>query len=60
MTKGTIHPIGARVRLKSGGPEMLVVDLDTERSTRIAAWKDGAAVSEHEFKVEMLEGLITA
>lgn len=47
-------PIGARVRLKSGGPDMLVVDLDAERETRIAAWKNGDAVSEATFGVAML------
>jgi hypothetical protein len=30
---------------------MLVVDMDLQRGTRIAAWKDGDAVSEREFAV---------
>lgn len=51
---GTLYPIGARVRLNSGGPDMLIVDMDEARGTRVAAWQSGSAVSEREFKVEML------
>lgn len=50
LTLGTIHPIGARVRLPGQSTEMLVVDMDIQRGTRTAAWKDGDAVSEREFK----------
>lgn len=38
---GTLHPIGARVRLPDQGHDMLVVDMDLQRGTRVAAWKDG-------------------
>lgn len=31
-------PIGTRVRLASGGPEMLIVDLDGERMQVLCAW----------------------
>lgn len=39
-----VYPIGTRVRLASGGPEMLVVDIDPPRSRTKAAWQidDGA------------------
>lgn len=36
-------PIGTRVRLASGGPEMLVVDLDPVRWRVLAAWNGGEA-----------------
>lgn len=60
MIKGTLHPIGSRVRLNSDGPDMLIVDLDPERSTAVAAWKDGDAVSEREFHVDMLTEAVPA
>lgn len=49
MIRGTLHPIGTRVRVLGGGHEMLVVDLDPERNSVIAAWKSGDCVSEREF-----------
>ena len=57
MTRGTLHPIGSHVRLNSGGPDMLIVDLDPERRTVVTAWKDGDAVSEREFHVDMLSAV---
>jgi hypothetical protein len=36
-------PIGTRVRLASGGPDMLVVDLDSVRWCALAAWDGGEA-----------------
>lgn len=33
-----LHGVGARVRLNSGGPEMLVVD--HERGAVVVAWRD--------------------
>lgn len=54
MQRGFAYPLGARVRLKSGGTEMLVVDLDPERSELIAAWKNGDAVSEATFDIATL------
>lgn len=53
-TKGTLYTIGERVRLRSGGPEMLIVDMDPARSSVIAAWKSGDAVSERSFEVAAL------
>lgn len=50
---GKLHPIGAKVR--HDGKDMLIVDMDEARGTRVAAWKDGDAVSEREFKVTELE-----
>lgn len=34
-------PIGTRVRLASGGPEMLVVDIDLYRLRVLCAWPEG-------------------
>ncbi len=36
-------PIGTRVRLASGGPVMLVVDLDPVNFQVMCAWKGGEA-----------------
>lgn len=58
-TKGFLYAIGERVRLNRGGPEMLVVDLDLARSTIVAAWKKGDAVSEREFHVNMIRSTET-
>lgn len=57
MQKGTCYVIGERVRLRSGGLEMLVVDMDPRRSDIVAAWKDGNAVSERHFEVASLEAV---
>jgi len=46
--------LGERVRLRTGGPEMLVVDMDPRRSHLIAAWKNGDAVCEGEFEISSL------
>lgn len=34
-----VYPIGTRVRLASGGPEMIVVDLDEDRANVLCAWR---------------------
>jgi hypothetical protein len=52
---GTLHPIGAKVRHPDQNTDMLIVDMDEARGTRVAAWKDGDAVSEREFNVATLE-----
>lgn len=57
IQKGTCYVIGERVRLRSGGPTMLVVDMDPRRSYLIAAWKEGNAVSERHYEVASLEAV---
>lgn len=48
MTKFAF-PIGTKVRLASGGPEMLIVDLDQETGRYLCSWKHDAVVSEDWF-----------
>ena len=43
------YPIGTRVRLASGGPDMTVVDLDDIKARVLCAWRDGEAVRESWF-----------
>ncbi|WP_316227875.1 MULTISPECIES: hypothetical protein [unclassified Bradyrhizobium] len=42
-------PVGTKVRLASGGPEMLIVDIDHVRGQYLCAWKCGQGVSEEWF-----------
>jgi uncharacterized protein YodC (DUF2158 family) len=60
MIRGTLHPIGSRVRLKDGGPDMLIVDLDPVRREVVAAWRDGTAVSERTFRSDSIEPVVPA
>lgn len=41
-TTAPIYPIGAQVRLASGGPVCTVVDMDRAAGRAIAAWFDDA------------------
>jgi uncharacterized protein YodC (DUF2158 family) len=42
-------PIGTKVRLANGGPEMLIVDLDHETGRYLCSWSLGMGVSEDWF-----------
>ena len=43
------YPIGTRVRLASGGPEMLVVEMHPADGDVTCAWRNGARQDEHRF-----------
>jgi len=48
-------PIGTRVRLASGSPEMLIVDHDADRGEFICAFKFEGRAIEHSFKPIVLD-----
>lgn len=43
MRAGIFYPIGTKVRLASGGPDMLVVETIEEDSRAVCAWDGGEA-----------------
>lgn len=52
---GVFYPIGTKVRLASGGPEMLIVDTDAPQAKAICAWESGQRVEEHTFPTVCLD-----
>jgi uncharacterized protein YodC (DUF2158 family) len=46
---GFCYPIGTRVRLASGGPDMLVVDMHPADAAVTCAWLNGRQVGEYRF-----------
>ena len=52
---GVFFPIGTKVRLASGGPEMLVVDVDVAGAKATCAWATGHSVGEHTFPTVCLD-----
>lgn len=46
---GFVYPVGTRVMLASGGPVMLVVDVDPKNSRVLVSWRNADGVMEEWF-----------
>lgn len=52
---GVFYPVGTKVRLASGGPEMIVVDIDPRAAKATCAWRSGNRAEEYQFPTVCLD-----